>query len=200
MDMPVHFVGLMMLITPVTMIFISVMAGRLTVKYDERVISGAALFVLLAAIVIFMFISRVSFEMIILGCVLQGIGQGFFSSPNNKYVLTVVDKEDLADSSSFLAASKEFGKIVSTGTYTLLFAIFFGNKMLGSKGLDPLLIHTDFIMMALTVIMCISTILAIFFNIMKYDNTPSVDVLRFFNSLKPRRFKDVDLLKKYNIK
>lgn len=38
MDMPVHFVGLMMLITPVTMIFISVMAGRLTVKYDERVI------------------------------------------------------------------------------------------------------------------------------------------------------------------
>lgn len=35
---------------------------------------------------------------------------------------------------------------------------------------------------------------------MKYDNTPNIDVLRFFNSLKPRRFKDVNLLEKYNIK
>ncbi|MBE6502900.1 MAG: MFS transporter [Methanobrevibacter sp.] len=44
--------------------------------------------------------------------IVQGIGHGLFSPPNNRYVLTLVD-DDLGDASSMLTSSKEIGKTVS---------------------------------------------------------------------------------------
>lgn len=59
---------------------------------------------------IFAFMDNLPLEIILLGCVLQGTGTGMFSAPNNKYVLTIVDKKDLTDAIHCYLPVKNLGK------------------------------------------------------------------------------------------
>ena len=94
--------GLILLITPLVMVFVSPIAGKLTAKYDPRILSTIALSVLLIPLNLFSTIEKLPFYIIIVAIILQGIGHGLFSAPNNTYVLTMVDKDVLSDATSIL--------------------------------------------------------------------------------------------------
>ena len=112
LDYEEYFIGLILMISPIIMIGLSGLSGKLSNKIDPRTISGIAMMFICISMVFFFFLDFITLEMIYLACVLQGIGNGLFSAPNNKYVLTLVDEKDLPDASSFLSSSKEFGKIL----------------------------------------------------------------------------------------
>ena len=87
LDIVQYIVGLIIIISPIIMIGMSGIGGRLTNRFDPRLISGVAMALLACSMTIYFFIDYLPFEVILIGCVLQGAGNGLFSAPNNKYII-----------------------------------------------------------------------------------------------------------------
>lgn len=168
-------IGLILIISPIIMIGMSNMAGNLSNKIDPRIISGIAMAFICASMIIFFFINFIPIEIILFACALQGIGNGLFSAPNNKYVLTLVDEKDLPDASSLLSTSKEFGKILSMSIYTLIFSVYIGNQALGPEYLDPLLISSTNLMMFINILLAFIATVLLFYSKFK-DNQTTTNV------------------------
>ena len=159
-----YLIGLILIISPIIMIGMSGLAGKLSNRWDPRIISGIAMFCIFVSMVLFFFMDFLPIEIILFACALQGIGNGLFSAPNNKYVLTLVDEKDLPDASALLSSSKEFGKILSAGIYTLIFSIYIGNQALGPDYLDYLLIASTNLMMFINAVLAFSAAVLLFYS------------------------------------
>ena len=157
-------VGLILIIPPIIMILIAGWAGKLSNSIDPRLISGIAMMFLCTSSVIFFFLDFIDFKIILIGCALQGIGNGLFSAPNNKYVLTLVEEKDLPNASSVLSTSKEFGKILSSGIFTLILSVFVGNQRLGPDKLDSLLVQSTNLMMFICILVTFSATVLLFYS------------------------------------
>ena len=84
--------GIILLSTPLVMVLISPISGKLSDKYDNRVLAGIAMSILLLVMFSLCFIELLPLSLLIVVMIVQGIGHGLFSLPNNKYFLTLVDK------------------------------------------------------------------------------------------------------------
>lgn len=185
LDFEEYIIGLILIISPIIMMGISGLAGRLSNKIDPRIISGIAMSFICISMVMFFFIDFLPFNIILVACALQGIGNGLFSAPNNKYVLTLVDEKDLPDASSLLSTSKEFGKILSGGIYTLILSIYIGNQALGPEHLDHMLLISTNLMMFINAILAFSATFLLFYSKYKYDYDKTSAVANFLDSINP---------------
>lgn len=174
--------GLMLLITPLVMIFVSPVAGKLTAKYDSRVLSAIALTVLLITMAILFSMANIPFYIIIIAIILQGIGHGLFSAPNNKYTLTLVDKDRLADATSILATSKEFGKNLSLAVYTVVCAIFTVDYH--NLTTFRLSFHVIFI---ISISLTVLAIILLIYSRIKFEDEENIEVLNFLKSVIGRK-------------
>ena len=138
---------------------------------------------------IFAFMDNLPLEIILLGCVLQGTGTGMFSAPNNKYMLTIIDKKDLPDASSLLSTSKEFGKILSTSIFAVILSLLIGNHELGPVYLDELLFFSIHIMMLICAILALSGAILLFYGKYRYKFETNPEIIQIINKLTPERFK-----------
>ncbi len=186
LDFEEYIVSMILIISPIIMIGMSNIGGMLSNKYDSRLISSVAMIFLAISMTIYFFVDHIPFEILLVGCVFQGIGNGLFSAPNNKYSLTVVDEEDLADASSILSSSKEFGKILSTGIYALILSIFFENQSLESD-LGYLLIESSNLMMFICMILSVSAVILLLYSFMKYEKGINKGTVELFKSIAPKR-------------
>ena len=193
LDFKEYLIGLILLISPTVMIGISGFSGKLSNKINPNLISGIAMIFIAISMVLFFFIDFITVELIYLGCILQGIGNGLFSAPNNKYVLTLVEEKDLPDASSFLSTSKEFGKILSYSIYTVILSIFIGDKALGPDYLDPLIIQSSNLMIFINILFSISAAILLFYLKFNYKNSGNQKAIEFLESLKPDWFKKRNL-------
>ena len=178
-------VSLILLIAPIIMIGMSGLSGQLSNRIDPRLISGVAMMFICASSVIFFLIDLIPFNLILIACALQGTGNGMFSAPNNKYVLTLVDENDLADASSVLSTSKEFGKILSAGIFTLILSIFIGNQDFGPEHVDHLLIQSTNLMMFICILVTLSATILLFYSKYKYEHAPDENVVKLFKRIAP---------------
>lgn len=192
MDFEEYIVSLILIIAPIIMIGMSNISGKLSNKYDPRLISAVAMGFIFTSMVMYAFVDQLSFELILLACAFQGIGNGLFSAPNNKFVLTIIDEKDLADGSSILSTSKEFGKIVSSGIYTLILSIYIGNQSLGPEYLDDLLIISTNHMMIICSIVAFSAMVLLLYSKYRFDLNINEDIINLFKSLTPKRLKRED--------
>ena len=178
-------VSFTLLIAPIIMIGTSGFSGRLSNRIDSRIISGVAMMFICASSTLFFFVDLIPFNLILLACALQGIGNGLFSAPNNKYVLTLVDEEDLPDASSVLSTSKEFGKILSSGIFTVILSIFIGNQQLGPDHIDHLFVQSANLMMFICILLNLSAVILLFYSKFRYDYAPNENTVRFFKRIAP---------------
>ena len=118
--------GLFLLATPLAVVFVSTFAGKLSDKVDERVLSSIALIFILIDILLLFFMDVVPVYMLLIACILQGIGHGMFSSPNNRFVLTQVDEKYLSNASAVLSTNKDVGKSVSLAIFTAICGFVLG--------------------------------------------------------------------------
>lgn len=187
-------VGLILIIPPIIMILIAGWAGKLSNSIDPRLISGIAMMFLCTSSVIFFFLDFIDFKIILIGCALQGIGNGLFSAPNNKYVLTLVEEKDLPNASSVLSTSKEFGKILSSGIFTLILSVFVGNQRLGPDKLDSLLVQSINLMMFICILVTFSATVLLFYSKFKYEHALNEGTVNSFKRIAPewvkKRMKD----------
>lgn len=150
--------GLFLLATPLAVVFVSSFAGKLSDQMDERMISSIALMFILVNVVILFFMDCVPFYVLLIACVLQGIGHGLFSSPNNRFVLTLVDQKDLSDASTMLSTSKDVGKGLSLSLFSILCGFIMGtSNALENNG--PSFITSSKIMLGIVIFLGISTII-----------------------------------------
>ena len=182
-DYSEYFIGLILLIAPIIMVGLSGFSGRLTKRVDPRIISGVAMAFIFTSMILYAFMDHFKLEYLIFACILQGIGAGLFSAPNNKYVLTLVDVKDLPDASSLLSTSKEFGKILSGGIYTLIFSIFIVGGQLGDSSVNHLLILSTHIMMIINAIVAFVAMALLFYSYSKYELDYDAGVVSFFRSV-----------------
>ncbi|WP_295610066.1 MFS transporter [uncultured Methanobrevibacter sp.] len=178
-------VSFTLLIAPIIMIGASGFSGRLSNRIDSRIISGVAMMFICASSTLFFFVDFIPFNLILVACALQGIGNGLFSAPNNKYVLTLVDEEDLPDASSVLSTSKEFGKILSSGIFTVILSIFIGNQQLGPDHIDHLFVQSANLMMFICILLNLSAVILLFYSKFRYDYAPNENTVRFFKRIAP---------------
>ena len=179
------FVSFILLIAPIIMVGASTFSGRLSNRIDSRLISGVAMMLVCVSSILFFLVDLISFDLIIVACALQGIGNGLFSAPNNKYVLTLVEEEDLPDASSVLSTSKEFGKILSSGIFTVILSIFIGNQQLGPDHIDHLFVQASNLMMFICILLNLSAAILLFYSKSRYELALNEDTVRFFKHIAP---------------
>ena len=124
-----RFTGLFLLATPLAVLFISAFAGRLSDERDERTISSIALTLILINVILLFFMNQLPIYILLIACILQGLGHGLFSSPNNRFVLTQVEKKELIDASALLSTSKDVGKSVSLSIFTIICGFILGTSI-----------------------------------------------------------------------
>ena len=190
LSMDLSFVGMIMLVTPLTMVVVSIIAGKLSGKYDPRMISGFALLLIFVSIVMYAFLEYLPIELLILACLIQGVGHGFFSSPNNKYVLTLPDEKEVGDTSALLSTSKEFGKIMSSGIYTLIIAFMLGDVVLGPVEYNAPLMYSNYLMMVICVVILVAAAGLLFYSKYKYERYENENILRMVYNLIPAKYKE----------
>ena len=173
-----HYAGLILLITPAVMVFVSPVAGRLSAKYDARSLSAIALTLLLITMIILSLLKIIPFYLIIVGIIIQGIGHGLFSAPNNKYTLTLFDKDKLGDATSILATSKEFGKNLSLSIYTII-CVLFVSDIENFANFD----RSFDIMFSISIIVTISAILLLLYTKFRYEERVNLNSLNFLKSI-----------------
>ncbi|MBQ6098861.1 MAG: MFS transporter [Methanobrevibacter sp.] len=155
-----RFTGLFLLATPLAVVFVSYFAGKLSDKRDERTISAIALTFILINVVILFFMDSVPIYVLLLACVLQGIGHGLFSSPNNRFVLTIVDQKELSDASTMLSTSKDVGKSMSLSLFSIICGFILGTSKALEKNI-PSFITSSKIMLGMVIFLGISSIISL---------------------------------------
>lgn len=121
-DFEAYICGLILLITPVAMIITSPISGKLTNRFDSRLLCIVAMIFLLITLTMMMSLDVLPFELLIAAMIFQGIGHALFSPANTKNILTTVDDEYVANASAFLSTSKDFGKSISIGIFNTVCA------------------------------------------------------------------------------
>ena len=153
-----RFTGLFLLATPLAVVVVSSFAGKLSDKMDERTISSVALTFILINVIILFFMDCVPVYALLVACILQGIGHGLFSSPNNRFVLTIVDQKELSDASTMLSTSKDVGKSMSLSLFSILCGFILGNSNAIEKNI-PAFITSSKIMLVIVIGLGISAII-----------------------------------------
>lgn len=162
-----RFAGLFLLATPIAVVLVSSFAGKLSDKRDERTISSIALTFILVDVVILFFMDCLPLYVLLIACVLQGIGHGLFSSPNNRFVLTIVDKKDLADASAMLSTSKDVGKSVSLSLFSIICGFVLGSSNVLNKNVHSFLASSK-IMLGIVILLGLSSIILLILSRVKY--------------------------------
>ncbi|WP_405294638.1 MFS transporter [Methanobrevibacter sp.] len=153
-----RFTGLFLLSTPIAVVLVSSFAGKLSDKRDERTISSIALTFIVITVAILFFMDIVPVYALLIACVLQGIGHGLFSSPNNRFVLTIVDQKDLSDASAMLSTSKDVGKSISLSLFSIICGFILGTSSALNDNV-PSFITSSKIMLSIVMFLGISSII-----------------------------------------
>ncbi len=119
--------GLILVCQPVVQATFSPLAGRLSDKYEPRLMASAGMALTTVGLSGFALLSNETpLTFIIIGLVLFGFGFALFSSPNTNAVMSSVDKKSFGVASATLATMRQIGMMLSMGITMLLFALYIG--------------------------------------------------------------------------
>lgn len=184
-DVDASIGGIILLVTPIIMIFTSPIAGRLTNRFDTRSLSAIAMTILLIVLIMLSFIRTLSIELLIVAMILQGIGHGIFSPSNNKNVLTSVNEDDLADTSAFLSTCKDMGRTISIGIYNTICTVV-GLNMNNPSLVDDNLLTVSEITIFISIFVAIISIVLLIYSKHAFEEKINLNILNFLRTMVER--------------
>ncbi len=120
--------GLILIAQPVVMAALAPIAGRLSDRYNPRLIASVGMAFTTVGLLFFVFINaNTSYEFIIAGLILLGVGFGLFSSPNTNAIMGSVEKRFYGVASASVGTMRLIGQTLSMGTVLIIFALYIGN-------------------------------------------------------------------------
>ena len=100
--------------------------------------------------------------LIITAMIIQGIGHGFFSTPNNNIILSSVDdKKYIPTASASVATVRNLGQSFSIGILTVTFAFIMGNVPIQASNYHLLIISNQTTLLIIALLSLLSIILSI---------------------------------------
>ncbi len=126
--------GFVLITQPVTMALVASWSGKLSDKYDPRILSSAGMGIIVGGLVLLSFLSEVTpFTYLVPSLVVVGLGFGMFSSPNTNAIMGSVGKKFLGVASATVGTMRLTGQMVSMGVATMMLQLFIGNRPLSAE-------------------------------------------------------------------
>lgn len=122
-----HYAGLVLISQPVMMALFSPFAGRLSDRFEPRVVASSGMVLITIGLFLFILLEETtSLAFIVVTLVLSGLGFAFFSSPNTNAVMGSVEKKFFGIASGILATMRSTGMMFSMGITMVIFTLFIG--------------------------------------------------------------------------
>jgi EmrB/QacA subfamily drug resistance transporter len=140
--------GLILVAQPILMAITAPIAGRMSDRFDARLIATAGMAIVTIGLFTFTFIgSDTSITNIIIGLAVLGLGFGLFSSPNTNVIMGSVERRFYGVASATVSTMRLIGQTMSIGIATLIFALLLGRVQITPEQYTPLLgsIHICFV-------------------------------------------------------
>lgn len=119
---------------------IAPIAGRLSDKYEPRIIATAGCGLFLLGFVLLFFVGiQTPLWQVKAGLCLLGIGFGLFSSPNTNAAMSSVDPSRLGIASALLNLARTGGNMFSTAIMVVIFNFYFADQILQPEHYPQLL-------------------------------------------------------------
>lgn len=121
--------GLILVTQPVVMAVFASFAGKLSDKYDSRILSSLGMGIIVVGLICLAFLDRASSRLYISIClVVLGMGFGLFSSPNTNSVMGSVERKYQGVASATVGTMRLTGQMISMGLATMIIHIFIGES------------------------------------------------------------------------
>jgi EmrB/QacA subfamily drug resistance transporter len=155
-----QYTGLLLVAQPVFMMLVSTVSGRMSDKYDSRILASAGMGLITIGLLMLMPISfSTANSYIILCLIVLGIGFGLFSSPNTNSVMSSVEKKYLGVASATIGTMRLTGQMMSMGISTLIIHVFIGEAHLSYEN-SALFLRSSHVMFLTFSILCLFGIFA----------------------------------------
>lgn len=152
--------GLILIAQPIMMAIITPFAGRLSDRHEPRILASVGMALVTLGLFIFAFINaQTSFEYIIIGLLVLGLGFGFFSSPNTNAIMGSVERRFFGVASATVSTMRLVGQVLSMGIAMLVFAMFIGKVQI-LPAQYPALIQSIQITFIIFAVLCFGGIFA----------------------------------------
>lgn len=119
--------GFLLVTQPAAMAVMASFSGRLSDKYDSRILSSIGMSIIVVGLIMLSFIhDQTEKQYIILSLLILGTGFGLFSSPNTNSIMSSVEKKFLGVASATVGTMRLTGQMLSMGIATLIIHLFIG--------------------------------------------------------------------------
>jgi len=119
--------GLILTFQPVVMAIFSPFAGRLSDRFEPRIIASIGMALTVVSLSLFTFLNdKTTLEFVVASLTLLGFGLALFSSPNTNAVMSSVERRLYGVASATLGTMRLTGQMLSMGIAMLIFAIYIG--------------------------------------------------------------------------
>lgn len=127
-------VGLIMTTIPITIFMVAPFSGRLSDRYDSRVLSTVGMAAICIAMALMALpgsgLSAQSTTSLVFYLALVGAGIGMFQSPNNNSIMGAVPRTHLGVASALLATVRNFGLVTGAALSTSLLMRYYSEETL----------------------------------------------------------------------
>ncbi len=140
--------GFILVAQPVLMAIVAPLAGRMSDRYDARIIATTGMALVTLGLFGFVFLNNeTSIIFIILSLAILGLGFGLFSSPNTNVIMGSVQRKFYGVASATVSTMRLIGQTMSIGIATLIFALIIGRVQITPEQYPSLLnsIHICFV-------------------------------------------------------
>jgi EmrB/QacA subfamily drug resistance transporter len=152
--------GLVLVAEPIVQAFFSPLAGRLSDRYEPRIISSIGMALNVVGLIPLIFLHNdTNIHYIVICLIILGIGFALFSSPNVNATMSSVENKFYGIASATLGTMRLVGQMLSMGITMLVFAIIIGNHAISETN-SPLLLQSTKIIFIILAVICTAGIFA----------------------------------------
>ncbi|MDD5169932.1 MAG: MFS transporter [Syntrophales bacterium] len=145
--------GFVLMTQPVFMAAFASFSGRLSDRYDSRILSSLGMGVIVIGLFLLIFLnSTTTIHYLITSLTVLGIGFGIFSSPNTNSIMGSVENTYVGVASSTVATMRVTGQMLSLGIATLTIHVFVGDVKISQENLTRFIHSARVIFLVFTVL------------------------------------------------
>lgn len=152
--------GMLLVIQPILMTLVASFSGRLSDKFDPRILASAGMGIIVIGLGMLMFLSEnTQSAYLVASLVILGTGFGMFSSPNTNAVMSSVEKLYLGVASASIGTMRLAGQMTSMAIATLVLHAFLGESKIVPAN-HSLFVESARLIFAIFALLCLMGVFA----------------------------------------
>lgn len=146
--------GFILVTQPFVMAIVASFSGRLSDKFDSRILSSLGMAIIVIGLVLLTFVEQASSNsFLIMSLIVLGFGFGLFTSPNTNAVMSSVEKKYFGIASAINSTMRMTGQMISMAIAALVIQLYIGERKLDAEVI-PQFMHIQKIVFTIFAILC----------------------------------------------